>query len=95
MVECSLCGFNNQDEIVSHIRQAHEGGLKAYLSIFPDLPVVSSDIFTAIENAIYFGYVDKESPVLMIISHEEQEMLIVHDQNNRALRSEISIELDF
>ena len=94
MIECALCGFTNEVEIVSHIRADH-GGIQAYLAIFPDLPVVSANLFVSIENAIYFGYIDTDEEGLATITTEEKEILIVSAQNNAALRSEISVEPNF
>ena len=94
MIECALYWFTDPDEIVSHIRKEH-GSIRFYLALFPDLPVVNADLFTAIENAVYFGYIDSEEAALKAITEEEQQIMIVSAQNNAALRSEISVELDF
>ena len=94
MVQCALCGFTDKEEIVSHIRNEH-GGIKSYLAVFPDLLLVNPDLYVAIENAVYFGYIDTEEAALKAITEEEQQIMIVSAQNNAALRSEINIELDF
>ncbi len=94
MIQCALCGFTDEVEIVSHIRLEHSG-IKPYLAVFPDLPVVTPDLFTAIENAVYFGYKDADTPGLEQILPYEQELLIVSAQNHAALRSEISEVPDF
>ena len=93
-IECVLCGFSSENEIITHLREAHEGGLKQYLAVFPDLPVVSAALYTAIENCVFFGYID-DTPGLDIIKASEMEMLMVHAKNNASMRSEITVEPDF
>jgi hypothetical protein len=91
-MQCALCGHGNDASIVVHIREKHD--LKVYQSLFPDLPVVTRDLFTAIENAVFFGYVD-DTQGLDTITPEEREMILVSARNNAHLRSEILITPDF
>jgi hypothetical protein len=94
MIQCALCGFTDDVEIVSHIRLEHSG-IKPYLAVFPDLPVVTPNLFTAIENAVYFGYKDKGTAGFESVLPYEQELLIVSAQNHAAFRSEICEVADF
>jgi len=92
MVQCALCGFVNETEVVSHINQEHD--LKSYLNIFADLPVVCRDLFTSIENAVYFQFQD-DTAGLDLISKEDRELIVVSSRNHSPMRSEIVVESDF
>ncbi len=97
MLTCVLCGFRENDvEIVSHINENHsEGGLKKYQLFFPFLRVVNADLFTAIENAVYFSYVDNTIPGLEKISADDRQLIIINAERQRIPRSEIVVEDDF
>jgi hypothetical protein len=92
MIQCALCNHSDPVEIVSHIKSCHD--LKNYLSVFPELPVVAPDLFTAIENSVFFQYEDETSG-LQRISKEDRELLIVNARNHAHLRSDIAVSPDF
>jgi hypothetical protein len=92
MISCALCNFADDVSVVDHIRRNHN--LQTYLNLFPDLPVVNKDLYTAIENAVYFKYMD-DTPGLEGITAEEREMILVAAKNNAHLRSEIIETTDF
>ena len=92
MIQCALCNFKDEVSIVQHIRENHN--LQTYLNLFPDLPVVSKPLYTAIENAVYFKYTD-DTPGLGCITGEEREMILISGKNNAHLRSEIVETTDF
>ncbi len=92
MIQCALCGHSEEDSLVSHIREKHD--LKIYLSIFPDLPIVSPSLFAAVENLVYFSYKD-DTPGLEEITKEEREIILTSSRNTAPLRSEISEIPDF
>jgi hypothetical protein len=91
-MQCALCGHENDVSIVAHISEKHD--LKIYLSLFPDLPVVTHDLFTAIENAVFFGYVD-DTQGLSVLTADEMELILISARNNAHLRSEIVQTPDF
>lgn len=88
---CALCG-HEEETLVTHIREKHD--LKTYMNLFPDLPVVSRELYTAIENAVYFGYAD-DTPGLKDISPTDREMLLINARNNQHPRSDILVTSDF
>jgi len=97
---CVLCGHTDDVEIVSHINKEHpEGGLKKYLLFFPFLHVVNNNdshhLFTAIENAVYFKYIDNSIPGMDKISEEDRQLIIKNAERQRIPRSEIVVEDDF
>ena len=92
MPQCALCGHTDDVLIVQHIREHHD--LKTYLNLFPDLPIVTETLYTAIENSVYFQYSD-DTVGLSDITAKEMEMILVSAKNNAHLRSEILIESDF
>jgi hypothetical protein len=92
MVQCALCDHADDVSIVPHIREKHS--LKVYLSLFPDLPIVNKALYAAIENAVFFRYVD-DTPGLESISLAERELILTTARNNAHLRSEIIITSDF
>ena len=92
MPQCAFCGYVDDVSIVKHIRENHD--LKTYLNIFPDLPTVNVNLYTAIENVVFFGYKD-DTPGMDSLKRAEMEMLLVSSRNNAHLRSEIIITSDF
>ena len=92
MIKCALCEFEHEHSIVPHIVSCHD--LKTYLNCFPDIPVVSRELFTAVENAQFFGYVD-DTPGLSEIGIEERESILVSARNSQPLRSSITVSPDF
>lgn len=92
MIQCALCDTKDDVSIVPHIRDKHD--LKTYLNLFPDLPIVNGPLYAAIENAVYFGFVD-DTPGLDSIKADEREMILISAKNNAHLRSEIVETPDF
>jgi hypothetical protein len=68
--------------------------LPLYLAIFPDLPILEKNLFTAVENKVYFRYTD-DSQGLSEITEQEMEQILVSTRNVAPLRSEITQTLDF
>lgn len=93
MPQCALCNHSDEITIVPHIREKHD--LKLYLALFPDLPIVNKPLNTAIENAVFFGYIDDTTPGMPDVTEKEREAIIVCARNNAHLRSEIIQTLDF
>jgi hypothetical protein len=91
-MQCALCGHEDTTSLVAHIREKH--GLKIYLNLFPDLPIVNQDLFTAIENAVYFSYQD-DTEGLSDITDMEREEILISSRNNMPFRSEIIQTPDF
>ncbi len=50
-LKCILCGFENQEEIVSHINFKHEGGLMRYLMFFPSAKVVGPELMAQLQKS--------------------------------------------
>ena len=92
MPQCALCDHTDDASIIAHIGEKHS--LKVYLSLFPDLPIVNAGLFAAIENVVFFNYVD-DTPGLDSISLVERELIITAARNNAHPRSEIIIASDF
>ena len=93
-MQCAICGAENDIEIISHLRNDPDHDLRSYLNTFPDLPVCTRELFTAIENLTYFGFAD-DTPGLDSITAEERELILVSARNNAYQPSLITISPDF
>lgn len=94
-LHCILCEQKDDIELVSHIKKDHEG-LRQYMLYFPMSKVVNSNLFTAIENAVYFRGADTNETGLDRISKEDRRLIVETAMLQKgAPRSEILVESDF
>lgn len=93
-LQCAFCGHTSDTELVSHINKEH-GGLRKYMLFFPFLKVVSENLFTAIENSVYFRFTDNSEQGLNSINQNDRLLIIDTAQRQKGPRSEIYVESDF
>lgn len=91
---CIYCGFQSDEEIITHINDAHPGGLGSYLLFFGAAPVVSEEVFAACTNAVH-GVFDTSNAVLMRLKNEDISAVVSAWTQSLPLRSTIENTEDF
>jgi hypothetical protein len=93
-LQCILCDHQNDIELVSHINKVH-GGLRMYMLFFPFTKVVVSNLYTAIENTVYFRSSVNSEPGIERITNEDRQLIVETSMSQMGPRSEIYVESDF
>jgi hypothetical protein len=91
---CLYCGFESDDEIVTHINDSHPGALGRYLLFFGAAPVVSEEVYAACVNSDH-GAGDTGSKALLRIPMADREAIVAAREQSLPLRSLIQNVEDF
>ena len=90
---CLLCGYETPEgetQIVTHLKKMHKLKLSDYLDKFPDIPVVSKTLLSAIRDEVTFDY-RADIPGLDKIGKMDKLLIIKTVQSSYPRRSEIVV----
>lgn len=89
-VQCLLCGFEDESQIVIHINTKHDG-LASYLLFFPFAHVINKELIKAFEENSHHK-IKKKIPALDGISRSDKELILRTRELQKPERSQIIIE---
>jgi len=96
---CLLCGFETDGPTISnHVKKMHSehGGFEKYLSYFGGIvPVVSEELYNAIENEVKYGFAADVDGMDKLTLAQKKLLVRIVDRSRTQYRTEIKEVNDF